>query len=122
MEKTSVLVLDDDEDITLLTRSALTMHGYEVTESNNPLEALTLVEKQSFRLILADIMMPEMDGIEFIRRARQASPDADTCYAILTAKKLDEEQRRVIFDLGAEIMTKPFIPLKLVEKVAELLR
>lgn len=122
MEKISVLVLDDDEDITLLTRSALTMHGYEVTESNNPLEALDLVKKRSFRLILADIMMPEMDGIEFIRQARQASPDADTRYAILTAKKLDEEQRRIIFDLGAEIMTKPFIPLKLVEKVAELLR
>jgi len=122
MDKIPVLVLDDDKDITLLTRSALTMHGYEVTESNDPVEAFDLVEKQSFRLILVDIMMPQMDGIEFIQRARQARPDADTCYAILTAKKLDEEQRRLIFDLGAEIMTKPFIPLKLVERVAELLR
>ena len=122
MDKTPVLVLDDDEDITLLTRSALTMHGYEVSEFNNPMAALEEVKNREFRLVLVDIMMPEMDGVEFIRQARQANPDAGTRYAILTAKKLDETQRREIFDLGAEIMTKPFIPMKLVEKVAEILR
>lgn len=122
MDKTPVLVLDDDEDITLLTRSALAMHGYEVTESNDPLQALKAVEARPFRLILVDIMMPQMDGVEFIRQAQQLRPDAATRYAVLTAKRLDEEQRRAIFDLGAEIMTKPFIPVKLVERVAELLR
>lgn len=122
MEKTQVLVLDDDEDITLLTRAALTMHGYEVTESNDPAAALGLTADQSYALILVDIMMPGMDGVEFIRRARDQRPDAATRYAVLTAKKLDEEQRREIFDLGAEIMTKPFIPVRLVERVAELLR
>jgi len=122
MAKIPVLVLDDDEDITLLTRSALAMHGYEVAESNDPLQALELVEEREFGLILVDIMMPQMDGVEFITQARQARPDAQTRFAVLTAKKLDEEQRRAIFDLGAEIMTKPFIPIKLVERVAELLR
>ena len=122
MEKIPVLVLDDDEDITLLTRSALAMHGYEVAESNDPLQALETVKERSFSLILVDIMMPQMDGVEFIRQAQQLRPDAETRYAVLTAKRLDEDQRRTIFDLGAEIMTKPFIPVKLVEKVAELLR
>lgn len=122
MAKNSILVLDDDEDITLLTRSALTMHGYQVTESNDPAAALDLFVAQHFDLVLVDIMMPEIDGIEFMRRARQLRPDTSTRYAILTAKKLDEEQRRIVFDLGAEIMNKPFIPMKLVERVAELLR
>ncbi|MBT4500064.1 MAG: response regulator [Gemmatimonadetes bacterium] len=122
MAKIPVLVLDDDEDITLLTRSALAMHGYDVTESNDPLQALELVGEREFGLILVDIMMPQMDGVEFISQARQLRPDAPTRYAVLTAKKLDEAQRRAIFDLGAEIMTKPFIPIKLVERVAELLR
>lgn len=122
MAKIPVLVLDDDQDITLLTRSALSMHGYEVVESNDPLQALEIVKEHSFDLILVDIMMPQMDGVEFIRQAQAARPEADTRYAVLTAKKLDEEQRRAIFDLGADIMTKPFIPLKLVERVAELLR
>jgi two-component system, OmpR family, response regulator ResD len=122
MSKTKVLVLDDDHDITLLTRSALAMHGYEVTESNDPAEALELVQQNDFSLILADLMMPGIEGTEFIRRAKELRPDSGTRYAVLTAKRLDEGQRRTIFDLGAEIMTKPFIPLKLVERVAELLR
>jgi len=122
MDKIPVLVLDDDADITLLTRSALAMHGYEVTESNDPLQALELVGKRRYSLILVDIMMPHMDGVEFIRQAQRVRDDAGVRYAVLTAKKLDEEQRRTIFDLGAEIMTKPFVPVKLVEKVAELLR
>jgi len=122
MEATRILVLDDDESITLLTRSALTMHGYEVTEYNAPEAALERTAEEEFALVLVDIMMPGMDGVEFIRQARQQRPDAATRYAVLTAKKLDEQQRREIFDLGAEIMTKPFIPVRLVERVAELLR
>lgn len=122
MDEISVLVLDDDEDITLLTRSALTMHGYQVTAANDPLAALDLVAANDYQLILVDIMMPEINGIEFMRRAQALKPNAATHYAILTAKKLAEDQRRIVFDLGAEIMTKPFIPMKLVEKVAELLR
>lgn len=121
-EAIPILVLDDDEDITMLTHAALTMHGYEVTECNEPQQALELVTQRSFRLVLVDIMMPEMDGVEFIGKARQALPQQDTRFAVLTAKRLTEEQRREIFDLGAEIMTKPFIPVRLVERVAELLR
>ena len=122
MEQTPLLVLDDDRDITLLTRSALTMHGYHVTECNDPIAALELVKGHEFRLILVDVMMPGMDGVEFIRQAQAACPERQTRFAMLTAKKLDQSQRREIFDLGAEIMTKPFIPVLLVEKVAELLR
>jgi len=122
MEKIPVLVLDDDEDVTLLARSVLTMHGYEVTESNNPVEALEIVKTRPFHLILADIMMPDMDGVEFIRQAKETDQNAGAKYAILTAKRLNDEDRRRIFDLGAEVMTKPFVPLNLAEKVAELLR
>lgn len=122
MASIKVLVLDDDEDITLLTRSALSLHGYQVTESNDPIQALDQVRDTEFDLILVDIMMPQMDGYEFIRRAQQLRPDSKTRYAVLTAKQLNAEQRRAMFDLGAEIMTKPFIPMKLVERVADLLR
>jgi len=122
MEPSRILVLDDDESITLLTRSALTMHGYEVTEFNDPEAALARTAEEEFALVLVDIMMPCMDGVEFIRQAQKLRPAGSTRYAVLTAKKLDEQQRREIFDLGAEIMTKPFIPVRLVERVAELLR
>ncbi len=103
MEKIPVLVLDDDEDITLLPRSVLTMHGYEVTESNDPLQALEIVKSRPFQLILVDIMMPDMDGVEFIQKAKETEMNAGAKYAILTAKRLNEQDRRRIFDLGAEI-------------------
>ena len=122
MEKIPVLVLDDDEDITLLSRSVLTMHGYEVTESNDPLQALEIVKSRPFQLILVDIMMPDMDGVEFIQKAKETEMNAGAKYAVLTAKRLNEQDRRRIFDLGAEVMTKPFVPIHLAEKVAELLR
>lgn len=122
MDQASILVLDDDEDITLLARSVLMMHGYEVTEFNDPIQALEIVQNQSFQLILVDIMMPEMEGTEFIRQAKKTESNANARYAILTAKRLSEENRREIFDLGAEIMTKPFIPINLAEKITELLR
>jgi len=122
MDQASILVLDDDEDITMLARSVLTMHGYQVVESNDPIEALKIVQEQTFQLILVDIMMPEMNGTEFIKKAKETDTNAQTRYAILTAKRLNEEDRREIFDLGAEIMTKPFIPINLAEKITELMR
>jgi CheY-like chemotaxis protein len=122
MEKNKILVLDDEKNITMLTRAALSMHGYLVTEFNDPVQALEAVKKQSFDLILADIMMPHMTGIEFIRRAKTADTCSKTRYMTLTAKKLTEEELREIYDLSAEVMFKPFIPQKLVEKVGEILR
>ena len=117
----SILVLDDDENITRLTRSVLSMSGYEVAEHNHPVEALEVVKGKAFDLILTDIMMPEMNGVEFIRKARTTEHNAATRYAVLSAKKLKQEDRREIFDLGAEIMVKPFMPNQLVDMIAQLL-
>lgn len=121
-QNTSILVLDDDANITRLTRSVLSMSGYQVTESNAPPEALKIVQSQAFDLILVDIMMPEMDGVEFIRQSRKTTTNAATRYAILSAKKLNQEDRREIYDLGAEIMAKPFMPNQLVDMITELLQ
>ena len=117
----SILVLDDDESITRLTRSVLTMHGYNVTECNNPNDALDIIKSQSFDIILVDIIMPKMNGISFIRQARKLQKNANTKYTILSGKKLSENDRREIFDMDTEIMNKPFIPQKLVEKIGEIL-
>ncbi|MBL4890153.1 MAG: response regulator [Candidatus Lindowbacteria bacterium] len=121
MDKIPVLVLDDEEAITRLTDAVLTMHGFDVTESNDPLKALEMVKVRKFRLIMVDILMPGMTGIEFIRAARQTDMNCETKYAVLSAKRMNEEERREIFDLGAELMTKPFVPQRLVEKVQGLL-
>ena len=66
-----ILVVDDEPDITEMYQMLLEMHGYLVSTANNGVEALDRVSEAEPDLILSDCMMPKMDGIEFIRRARQ---------------------------------------------------
>ena len=121
MAAPSVLVLDDAEAITMLTSSSLTMYGYEVTECNFPLKALEIVKKQSFDVMLVDIMMPEMDGVTFIKHAGKLPTCSKTKFVVLSSKKLNKEEEKEIFDMGAVILSKPFIPKVLVEKIGEIL-
>lgn len=121
MEKIRVMVLDDEQAITSLTRAVLTMHGYEVTEFNDPAEALAAARARKFDLFLVDILMPGMTGVEFLAETRKTEMNGKSKFAILSAKRMNEDERREVFDLGAELMTKPFMPQKLVEKVNELL-
>ena len=65
-----ILVVDDEPDITETYQMLLEMHGYLVSTANNGIEALDRVTEAGPDLILSDCMMPKMDGIEFIRRAR----------------------------------------------------
>lgn len=122
MKHGSVFVLDDEGAITTLTRSALTMYNFEVTECNDPLAALEIVKSQSFDVILVDIMMPEMDGITFLKTIKEFPIDPRTRFVILSSKKLTPGEEKEIFGLGAVMLSKPFIPRVLVEKITELLQ
>lgn len=122
MGTAKVLVLDDEKNITILTRAALSMHGYDVSESNNPIEALEVTKEKSFDLIMVDIMMPGMDGVTFIRNARETENNRGARFAILTGKQLKPDEEREIFDMGVEIIKKPFVPAKLVRTIDEIMR
>jgi DNA-binding response OmpR family regulator len=118
----AIMVLDDQQDINRLTSFVLSKHGYEVTVANNPLEAYEIVKKKAFEVIIVDFMMPDMSGLEFIRLTKETEHNTETRFLVLSAKKINEHEMRSIFDLGAELMTKPFVPLKLVEKVSSMMR
>ena len=76
MSKT-VLVVDDDPHIRALARSVLEKHGYLVSEAHNGAAALSHLEDNQVQLILSDVFMPDMDGIEFLQPAlfSQRAPD-----------------------------------------------
>jgi two-component system, chemotaxis family, chemotaxis protein CheY len=122
MKKYSVFVLDDAEAITMLARSALTMYNFEVTESNHPIKALEIVKSKTFDVILVDIMMPEMDGITFLKTIKEFPVDPKTRFVVLSSKKLTPGEEKEIFGLGAVMLSKPFIPRVLVEKITEILQ
>ncbi len=72
--KGSILVVDDEEDIRILLREMLTHMGYRVTTASDGQEALEVIPQQQFDLILADIQMPRISGLELLNRIRKAFP------------------------------------------------
>lgn len=115
-----VVVIDDDEKITSLLRRSLAFEGYEVATAPNGREGLRLLAEREADLIILDVMMPQLDGWEVIRRLREAG--VTTPVLMLTAR--DDVQDRVKgLDLGADdYLVKPFALEELLARVRALLR
>ncbi len=115
----SVLVVDDKANIRRLLQDYLSEQGYRVTVAANGRDALFVAQAERPDLILLDIMMPEMDGYDFMRAFRQESA---TPVILLTAR-LDETDKVVGLELGADdYVTKPFGMRELVARMRAVLR
>lgn len=114
-----ILVVDDEEAIVELTAFNLKKEGYEVVRAFDGREALRLVKEEKPDLIVLDLMLPEIDGLEVCRRIRQESRIP---ILILSAKK-EEVDRIIGLELGADdYVTKPFSPRELLARVKAILR
>ena len=94
----TILIIDDDAEMTGLLSEFLTDHKYSVQIYHNPLEALEFLQKNSVDLVLLDIMMPEMDGLNVLRKIREHS---EVPVMMLTAKG-DVSDKVVGLELGAD--------------------
>ncbi|HEX8992191.1 MAG TPA: response regulator transcription factor [Anaerolineales bacterium] len=118
MPKT-ILVVDDKANVRTLVREYLTEQGFLVSTADNGQNALYAARHDKPDLILLDIMMPEMDGHEFIRTYRRES---ETPIILLTAK-LEESDKVIGLELGADdYITKPFGMRELVARINTVLR
>jgi two-component system, OmpR family, response regulator len=117
--KPLVLIVDDDSHIRDVIRFALQKEGFATDEVANGREALARIEKRAPSLVILDIMMPEMDGIEVCRRVRATSR-----LPIIFLSSRDEEIDRILgLELGGDdYMSKPFSPRELVARVRAVLR
>lgn len=115
-----LLVVDDEESIVTLLQFNLEQAGYEVTSAFNGADALNLARNNSYSLIILDLMIPEIDGLEVCKKLRQEK--VMTPILMLTAK--DDEFDKVLgLELGADdYMTKPFSPREVVARVKAILR
>lgn len=114
-----IMVVDDEKRLVSLVESYLTQEGYRVVSANNGKEALPIASREKPDLIILDIMMPEMDGYEFMHEHRK---EHDTPIILLTAR-VDDEERVIGLELGADdYITKPFRPRELVARVRAVLR
>ena len=114
-----ILVCDDEKDIVNALRIYLTGEGFQVVEAFNGKEALQILEKEEIHLVLMDIMMPVMDGIEAMVELRKAY---NIPVILLTAKS--EDMDKVLgLNVGADdYITKPFNPVELIARVKSQLR
>lgn len=117
-----ILLVDDEPDIIEIVRYNLSSEGYKIITAENGKEALKIAKKEKPQLIILDVMMPEMDGIEACEQMRKQPELKDTVIAFLTARGEDYSQMAG-FDAGADdYITKPIKPKILTSKVKSLLR
>jgi len=117
-----ILLVDDEPDILEIVGYNLSSEGYNVTTAKNGIEAIAKAKKERPHLIILDVMMPEMDGIETCEQIRKSPELKDSIITFLTARGEDYSQVAG-FDAGADdYITKPIKPKLLISKVKALLR
>jgi len=115
----TILIVDDEKRLVSLVESYLTQEGYRVATAYNGREALTVASREKPDLIILDIMMPEMNGYDFMRVHRA---ERDTPIIMLTAK-VEDDDKVIGLELGADdYVVKPFKPRELMARVRNVLR
>ena len=115
----NILICDDDREISRAIEIYLRNEGYHVIQARDGLEALDAVKKNDIHLILMDVMMPRMDGIQATMRIRQ---EKNIPIIMLSAKAQDYDKINGL-NVGADdYVTKPFNPMELVARVKSQLR
>ena len=121
-ESIKILLVDDEPDILEILSYNLSAEGYSISTASNGLEAVKKAKKHQPHLIIMDVMMPEMDGIEACEKIRNLPELKDTIITFLTARGEDYSQVAG-FEAGADdYITKPIKPKVLVSKIKSLLR
>jgi DNA-binding NarL/FixJ family response regulator len=123
MKETSVkehkrlLLIDDDPNLILLVKDYLEFRGYEVITAENGREALEVLEQDIPDMIICDVMMPEMDGYQFVNQVRQDERTSWIPILFLSAKGQSQDKIKGL-NIGADVyMVKPFEPEELVAQV-----
>ena len=118
----TILLVDDEPDILEIVGYNLSQEGYKIVTASNGREAIQVAKTELPQLIIMDVMMPEMDGIEACEKIRQFPELQSTIITFLTARSEDYSQMAG-FDAGADdYIPKPIKPRILVSKVKALLR
>jgi len=122
MSKEKILIIEDEKDIVKMLDYNLKKEGFRAFSANNGEDGLDMVRKERPDLILLDLMLPEMDGLEVCKAVKNDTKTAHIPIIILTAKA-QESDKIVGLELGADdYVTKPFSPRELIARIKAVLR
>ncbi|MDN6626873.1 MAG: response regulator transcription factor [Pisciglobus halotolerans] len=114
-----ILVVDDDKEIVDLLGIYIQNEGYELEKAYNGKDAVTKVNTQDIDLVVLDVMMPQMDGIETIKEIRK---DSQLPILMLSAKTTDVDKIKGLVTGADDYVVKPFNPLEVMARIKSLLR
>ena len=117
-----VLVVDDDPQVLRLLRVNFELEGYDVASASSGEEALDAIAAERPDVLVCDIMMPGIDGLEVVRRLR-ADPETSSLPVVMVSAKAQQTDLARGQEAGADAyVTKPFDPQDLLDAVADLLK
>lgn len=117
-----ILVVDDEKDITALIAYHLEREGFTVLQAHDGLQALELVKRERPSLLVLDLMLPHLSGLDLCRRLRK-EPDTARLPILMLTAKAEETDKVLGLELGGDdYLTKPFGPRELVARVKALIR
>ncbi len=122
MNQKSILIVDDEEDIRDLLSYNLKKAGFNVDVASNGKDCLSKLKSNKPNLILLDVMMPEMDGLELCEKIKSESRNADILICFLTARGEDYSQIAALEAGGDDYVTKPIKPKVLLSRINAILR
>ncbi len=116
----NILIVDDDQDICDYMKTMLETAGYSVSTLSDPTEATDLIRAEEFHLLIIDLMMPKMDGIELIQRIRKI--DSDIAIIVFTGYASVETAVEALKLDVSDYVRKPFDIEEFRDKIAEILK
>lgn len=117
-----ILVADDDPDILRFVELNLRLEGYEIETAGDGEEALRKARERTPALVILDVMMPKMDGLEVCQALRSDSRTSQVCVIMLTARSMSADKVLGLTAGADDYISKPFDPLELVARVKTTLR
>jgi two-component system alkaline phosphatase synthesis response regulator PhoP len=122
MNSVKILIVDDEPDILEFLKYNLSKEGYEVLTATDGESGIKIAEREHPQLVILDIMMPKMDGVEVCRHLRSKPEFSKTLIAFLTAREEDYSQIAALDVGGDDYITKPIRPRVLTSRIKALLR
>ena len=120
MEK-QILLVDDEKDFTDLICTLLGFHNFGVESVNDPVDMEALITQKKFDLVVTDLMMPNLSGFDVVDQIRAKAEYKETPIIVLSAKVLNDEERKFLLQRKVHFVMKPFEPQGLVEQIRQLL-